>query len=272
MSRKAVAFVILTVLVSVASTGKDYAVFDVVGDSVSEGINPEYPAQTNRGWVAMLFGTLGSHTTLDTLWPGIVKHNSAVSGSRASQWAEPAYAPMQTVLDHHPDLVIVFIGGNDAIAYAADGAVTPAELQSLRDNLTAIVDRLQANTPPPDIVVVNYYDLFDGFSANLTAPYTAFQFISQATSDGNDIIRQVAEEQGCFLVDTIDDVFLRHAYGNACGDSGHLSPEFMATPFPTSFDIHPVTAGHEAIYTEIFQKLQSMKNAVSRVSDWTLFR
>ena len=242
-----------------AAEGREYQVFDVVGDSISAGVNPECGIY---GWVHMLFGQLAcgqeaSTSTLTNLWPDAVAYNSSVSGSTAKDWAwaQPAY--MQAVSNHHPDLVVLFIGGNDGLAYAADGDYTEAEKEEFRTNLVAIVQQLRANSPVPDVVVVNYYDLFDGLSSNLPPAYAAYRTLSAAVAAGNQMIEGVAASNGCFHVD-VHSGFMHHAYGGELGDAGHLSPDYVRTPL-SAFDIHPSTAGHHAIRLAIYERLAELK-------------
>ena len=251
--------VLFTTVFVVHAMARDYQVFDVVGDSISAGVNP---ACGGYGWVNMLFGESGCGypaptNTLTNLWPAITSHNSAVSGSKARDWAwaQPSY--MQTVSNHHPDLVVVFIGGNDGLAYAADGIYSEVEREEYRTNLISIVQQLRNNDPIPEIVLVDYYDLFDGFSTNLPSPYEGYRVLSAATVGGNAIIEGIAESNGCFFAD-IYDSFFHHCYGSALGDTQHLSPDYVRTPL-SSFDIHPVTAGHAAIHEQIYNALVELK-------------
>ncbi len=241
------------------AAGRDYQVFDVVGDSISAGVNPGCGMY---GWVHMLSGQLAcgqgaSAETLTNLWPGITAYNSAVSGSTARDWASVRPEYLQAVSNHHPDLVVVFIGGNDGLAYAADGVYTAAEQAEFRTNLVTIIQKLRANTPVPDIVVVNYYDLFDGCSSNLPPAFAAYRGLSAAVTTGNGFIAGIAASNYCFQVD-VQSVFQHHAYGAELGDAGHLLPDYVRTPL-AAFDIHPVTAGHHAIRQAIFARLAELK-------------
>lgn len=255
-----------TAVVLPTAQGRDYRVFDVVGDSISAGVNPECGTY---GWVHMLFGQLAcdqeaSAETLTNLWPDVVAYNSAVSGSTARDWAwaQPTY--LQTVSNHHPDLVVVFIGGNDGLQYAADGVYTEAEQEEFRTNLVSIIQQLRANSPVPDVVVANYYDLFDGFSTDLPDPYAAYRALSGAVVVGNEIIAGVAASNHCFQVD-VHSVFMHHAYGAELGDAGHLSPDYVQTPL-SAFNIHPATAGHDAIRQAIFARLAEMREIPKMLS------
>lgn len=240
------------------AVGKEYAVFDVVGDSISRGVNPV--AEGRAGWVQMLFAEFGDHETIDDLWPGIVARNSAVSGSRASEWASPDYEPMQTLLERHPDLVVVYIGGNDMLAAAADGDLTQQEMEAFRADLETILDRLLTLDPAPDIVVGSYYDLFDGVSELIPIFFAEYRFISEATVEFNAVIAEVADEKGCFLVDGIYDAFFNHCYGVDLGSPDHLEPDYVHRPLYPNLDIHPVTAGYEAIHGEFYAMLEILKD------------
>ena len=250
----------LTVVAALpAAESRDYWVFDVVGDSISAGVNP---GCGTYGWGHMLFGQLAcgqaaTDETLTNLWPDVAAHNGAVSGSTARDWAWARPEYLQAVSNRHPDLVVVFIGGNDGLLYAADGVYTEAEREEFRTHLVAILQQLRANSPAPDVVVANYYDLFDGFSANLPDPFAAYRGLSSAVAVGNDIIADVASAQNCFLVD-VHAAFLHHGYGAELGDAGHLAPDYVRTPL-SAFDIHPVTAGHDAIRRAVFARLAELR-------------
>lgn len=246
---------------------KDYAVFDVVGDSISAGVNPECGVY---GWCNMLFGgSFGIYpaktNTIFTLWPGITNWNSAVSGSTAYNWATDWGGRLTAVKNRHPGLVVVFIGGNDLLAYLGDGTFSTTEQNMYRTNLNSIITNLQNNIPVPDIIAVNYYDLFDGFSTNLPTPYEAYRGMSQAAVAGNRIVKEVAGSNRCYMVDGTYDNFMHHCYGAELGDPGHLSPDYVDTPL-TDFDIHPITAGHSRVYELIYAKMEYLKTYA--VPEW----
>lgn len=258
----------LVAVVSLTALAKDYHVVDVVGDSISAGVNPECEGY---GWVNMLFGesaggNAAKTNTIFTLWPGITAWNSAVTGSTASDWASDWAGCLTAVKNHHPDLVVVFIGGNDMMACLEnDGVFSSAEQAAYRADLSAIVTRLQSNSPKPDIIMVNYYDLFDGYSANLSGDFAVYQNMSQAAILGNQIIKEVALSNRCYRVDGIYDSFMHHCYGLWMGDTGHLSPGYVQLP---GFDIHPVTAGHNNIYDLLYDKMNYLSEYA--VPEWWL--
>lgn len=247
-------------LLALPAVAKEYTVFDVVGDSISAGVNPEL---AGHGWVQMLFGeSAGSYpaktNTIDTLWPGIAKHNSAVSGSTSADWAADWNGHLTAVKNRNPDLVVVLIGGNDFLGNIDDGFVSLSELDQYRTNLVSLVTNLQDNVPVPDIVLGTYYDLFDGHSAGLPPDYSTYTNVSPATVAGNQIVREVADAHGCHLIDGIHGAFLHHAYGEAGGDPLHADPDFVLTPM-AAFDVHPVTEGHSKIHDLIFRRLDYLK-------------
>jgi len=256
----AVALSVMLLAYAGTSSARDYSVVDVVGDSVSAGVNPDYYSLFRAyGWVHMLYGSAGATgappvLTITNVWPDVAHYNSAVSGSKASEWVNTnSYSYLATVKNHHPDLVFVMIGGNDALAYASDGVFTEQEKSEYKTNLTHIVELLQADTPTPDIVLIGYYDLLDGYSSNLPPAYASYAILSQATVDGNRIIQEIAEARHCFFV-SIYESFMHHCYGAELGDTGHIAPDYVRTPL-TSLDIHPVTTGHRAIYERIYAQL-----------------
>jgi lysophospholipase L1-like esterase len=268
---------LLLAAISAPIPAREFTTFDVVGDSISAGVNPSfYSSMQAYGWVQMLFGEGGGTlptpmtNTLQTLWPGITQYNSAISGSKASDWAPVNSSYMTTVLNHHPDLVVVMIGGNDYLADIADGTFTSAEVAAYRTNLETIIDRLRANTPRPQLILVDYYDLADGYSANVPALYSQYRAFSPGTVQANQVIHDVAEQKGTELV-SIYDSFFHHAYGGALGDTGHLSPDYFRMPI-TSLDIHPITVGHQVIYQLVYAKLQSLKDERLAAHSWELYQ
>jgi len=250
---------------------REYARFDVVGDSDSRGVNPEL--ETHYGWVHMLFGEGGgdlpepSTRTLQSLWPGIEMRNSAVSGSTAAQWQDDALSPsLQDVMDRGPDLVAVMIGGNDFLAYfLSDGEFSESEQELYRTHLTAIIDRLQAGNPRPDILLLNYYDLADNQSGwlQLVPGYSIYAGLSQDVIVATNIIREVAEAKGCYHIDIYTE-FMYHCYGiDINGFSRHDEPDYVKRPLDlldlTTGDIHPVTAGYRAIHLKVYEQLKLLK-------------
>lgn len=256
-------WLVVIVALSAAAEAREFSRLAIVGDSVNLGVNPDYdPAR--YGWSHMLLGVGGPpfpptrETTLFSLWPHISAWNASVSGSRASAWAAPGSPHLEPVLTWKPDLVVLLVGGWDVIDALADGVVSVAEMNRLRADLSAIVTRLQENDPPPQLVMLTYYDLFDGYSHRLPVLYANYRPMSQATLDGNAFLRQLAAERGAILVDLYPE-FLHRCYGRAMGDPAPLEPAFVRLPFPGGFDIHPNTAGHERIYQRVLAALARLK-------------
>jgi lysophospholipase L1-like esterase len=261
--KKYIILISLFCLLVISIYAKNYTCFDVVGDSISAGVNPD---DGIYGWVHMLFGegTPPKENTIDDLFPGITKHNSAISGSTAKQWAVTNPNYLLTVLNHHPDLVVVYIGGNDFLwDYCLDGQFTQAEIDEYTNNLRIIINTLQTNIPSPDIILITYYDLFDGESENLPSTFEHYRIVSEGTIIGDSVISQVASEKGCRLVDIYDD-FMYHCYGVDVGGSIHYSPDYVDRPLIPDFDIHPNTDGHNKIYEEVFAMLQHLAETSSK--------
>jgi len=246
----------------VSSAPAQSPVIDIIGDSVSQGVNPEL--SEDFGWVQLLLGEGGGMLppprtdTIFTLFPSAEVHNSAVSFATAADWASPETMMLQPVLDREPDLVVVFIGGNDFLQSILDGEFTADEQDAVRTHLTTIVDELQTLPATPEIILVDYYDLVDGLSENLPFPLDLFAGISDAVLTGNQIIHSVGSEKGCRVVSIYDD-FLHHCYGREFGDTEALEPPYMLFP-ASEFDIHPVTAGHRAIADEVCEALNAIAN------------
>jgi len=240
---------------ALAAQGKEYAVFDVIGDSISAGNNPEQPG---LGWVQMLEGADATTNTLESLWPGIEINNSASSGSTAEEWAADFGGRLSAVKERNPDLVVIFIGGNDLTTYIEGNRLETAEAEEYRTHLTSIVTHLQNNTPTPELVLIQYYDLFDGFSKNLTGEQQGKTNATEAVTILNQIIQEVAASNECHWVDSVHENFLHHGYGAELGDTNHLVPDYLNIPL-ANFDVHPITAGHRKIHELIFKKLDYLK-------------
>lgn len=276
MWRILMALLAVGVLGPAAAPAREYAKFDVVGDSVSAGINFSIWPPVG-GWTQMLLGqqreVIGSFPTIYQLWPGIDARNSALIGSEASDWARPDYQRMNDLIAREPDLVVVFIGGNDFLGVIGDGELSFAEKEAFRNNLRTIIDRLQGMPSDPDIIVVQYYDLFDGQSELVPAQLSRYRIGTQAVIEGNQIIADVAAEKGCFLVDGIADTFFGHCYGQAIGGDPGLLPKYILLPLEV-FDIHPVTPGYAAMYWQIYAKLLELKalDRPAAADGWVLYR
>lgn len=227
---------------------------NIVGDSISAGINPQESG--SYGWVQMLYGKVGTYESIDSIFPGIEKYNHAISGSKASDWAVPSYTGMANLVDSQPDLVFVLIGGNDFLAYIADGEFSQTEQNQLYDDIKDILLILKNLPSEPAIILINYYDLFDGVSHNLPSAFQPFRVFSEEVITGNQILEDAASEQGVYYIDTIYSRFMGHCYGREFGADESYEPPYVALPAIPNFDIHPVTAGHEALYEEVFHFLE----------------
>ena len=105
-------------------------------------------------------------------------------------------------------------------------------------------------------IIVNYYDLFDGLSSCLNSDFSDMREYSYYTIILNQIIAELASQHNCRHVDVYS-LFMHHCYGGEVGDNEHLYPEYLNTPL-LNYNIHPVTAGHEAIYNEIYHVLSML--------------
>ena len=240
----------------------------VIGDSISEGINPVYSKYSpTYGWVHMINGKSYSTNTapypnIHSIWPEtwVVLSNFALSGSTASLWNNIHF--LQPVIDFDPDIVIVFIGGNDVLYYIKDGVIDDSEQAELSNNFCGILDILTNNLTNTKIVLVDYYDLADGYSMTLTNPYYSsysyYSNLSAYVALANSSISNIALERGCYFVD-IYKRFMHHCYGKYLGDTGSLTPIYVYEPIE-DFDIHPVTSGHRKICDEVLVTLKNITN------------
>ena len=96
----------------------------VVGDSLSDG----YGVTTDRRWVTLLAQRMHEHC------PASEVINASVSGDTSSGGVTRLTSLLQ---QHHPDLVIVELGGNDGLRGIGAG--------TMRQNLLQMVQRSQAS-------------------------------------------------------------------------------------------------------------------------------
>jgi len=266
-------FFILTIsfFISLNCNAKEYQRFDILGDSISDSdFISTNPSEARYNWANMLTSNAFSTTagalksnTVYKFWANIVVSNHALQGATADAWATPGFSLMSKITNWLPQLVVVFIGGNDFL-FDPDN-FNEAKQEEYRTNLFKIINTLRNNKEVvPDIILVNYYDLFDGRSKEITAAaLLQYTNMSEAAVIANQIIKEVSEEKHCYLVDMVFSNFYYHCYGKYTGAAGvaeHLDPFYVLNnPGGTAFDIHPITPGHEKISERIFEKLELLK-------------
>lgn len=237
-----------------------------IGDSVSWGINPDFGTMSfaRYGWVQMITGNTTSSPTapmpnnLSTLWPGVIWKDLSLPGNTIRYFKDDAR--LKDVFDYAPDLVFFMLGGNDVLNYLRDGVFNATEKEQLKDNVDSILSKLRAKLPDAKIVVLNYYDLFDTYSDQITQrDLLEYRNLSSATSDSNAMMKDAANRHDCEYID-IHTPFMHHCYGRYLGDGGMLDPAYVKTPLQ-GFNIHPNTKGHEAIYETVYASLAEMKAA-----------
>ena len=253
----------------------------VIGDSISDGCNPELSTSAEMyakryGYAQMLEGKKyeGIDTpakTIYNIWNNAEYRNFSITGSKASEWNMDSSTStkwhtwdkeFQKVLDFNPDIAVIYLGANDIFEYVYnDGVVTPDELSDLSTNLKGIVDKLKSKNDKIKIVIVGYYDLFDGYSLALSAStvdsFKIFKDISAITVAGNKVLSDLATLEGAVYVDNYS-TFMNHCYGIFLGNT-NASPSLYVTNSINTFDIHPVTAGHKIIYQNVYSTLEKIK-------------
>lgn len=253
----------------------------VIGDSISDGCNPELSTSAEMyakryGYAQMLEGKKyeGIDTpakTIYNIWNNAEYRNFSITGSKASEWNMDSSTStkwhtwdkeFQKVLDFNPDIAVIYLGANDIFEYVYnDGVVTPDELSDLSTNLKGIVDKLKSKNDKIKIVIVGYYDLFDGYSLALSAStvdsFKIFKDMSAITVAGNKVLSDLATLEGAVYVDNYS-TFMNHCYGIFLGNT-NASPSLYVTNSINTFDIHPVTAGHKIIYQNVYSTLEKIK-------------
>jgi lysophospholipase L1-like esterase len=215
----------------------------VVGDSISDGVNPAVSPQKN-GWVQMIAAGGSRHAALKAVWENSVVTNYSISGSTAAQWNSQAY--LAGVVAAAPDMAVVYLGGNDVLAALQAGGYGPAQAAALSNNILGILAKLKAGGAGDRLVVIGYYDLFDGSSGALSGIPQLAQYsnMSAIVREGNTMLSNIARTRGALFIAVLDE-FHGHAYGGELGGVA-ASPAYFRRPL-SAFDIHPVTAGHEKL-------------------------
>lgn len=229
----------------------------VVGDSVSAGVNSDSTARAPApGWVAMFTERAGSDSlapdfAFQSLFgPGAGLINLARSGSRVVDWMEPAW--LERVVASRPDVLVVMLGANDLLEMAADGAWTDVERGILTERVERFFDLLRNRFPETRVLVIGYYDPFDGLSQRLPSWLGVPAGFSGWLEALNRILESGARGRGWWYLD-LAIPFRGHGYSRELGEVG-LEPPYVRLPL-ASWDIHPNTAGHRAIAEEVSQFL-----------------
>lgn len=248
--------VVLTGCSTVSSSSTTYRVA-VVGDSISAGINSELSIQRPTvGWVQMFTEQAGERNlahdfAFKSLFGADAQLlNLARPGSKFSDWLKQEL--FQTIVTAQPDFLIVMLGGNDLWAQIQDGVWSEAEQNRLEGLMNQFFERLGRDLPQVKGLVIGYYDLFDGQSSLLPQNLSHLRGLSEWTIRANNLLKKQSEQRGWSFLD-IREKFLGHGYARHLGQQG-LEPPYFRMPL-SQFDIHPNTAGHQAIAEEVSQVL-----------------
>lgn len=231
----------------------------LLGDSISSGVNSDFSGQPVFGWADFIRGYGGApwpvpeEETLEDLWPDGELRNFAISGSTAYQWSfEKRY---RSLVDYNPHIAILFIGGNDLLAAVNDGVFDLKDQEILNRSFNTLLDGLKARLPDTRLVLVGYYDLFDGQSRNLPFMVRHLQGLSDQARLSNALIRTQAQARGAYFLD-LEPVFRGHGYGPELGLPGPVKEPYVRRPL-AHYDIHPNTAGHRAIARAVLALLKT---------------
>jgi lysophospholipase L1-like esterase len=248
----------------------------VLGDSISAGCNPELSTYSEGyaekyGWAQMITGETHEgidpvNKTIYDINENITWENFAITGSKASEWNADSSTnttwkawdnEFQNLLDMDSDLVIIYIGANDIMGYIEDGNVSEVEWNALRFDIEGIIDQIKLEKTETKILLVGYYDLFDGLSQNLSGTaYSFYASLSSVTQAGNVLLADIATEKGIEYL-SVEESFMHHCYGRFLGDTEAIDPAYITNSL-LSFDIHPVIEGHNNLYSLIIDKLETM--------------
>lgn len=241
----------------------------VLGDSVSHGLNISlHPHKPSFGWVQFWQGLgepgLGlsplsaDETVQGLLGPQAYVRNFARAGSKISDWVADRW--LAPVLAFAPRNLIVLIGGNDLLAAVQDGDFTEADQEGLARSLNRLFDKLAAGLPDTQVLVLGYYDLFDGFSERLPFVAARLRGLSLWTAQANQALEDAARARGWAYHD-LGPAFRHHAYGSDLGDPDSRPEAYFRRPLAGGYDIHPNTAGHRALAQQVSAALRALTAA-----------
>ena len=157
----------------------------IIGDSISAGCNPELATRAEKydkryGYAQMLAGETYDGIAVPSkniynIWENAELKNFSIIGSQASEWNKDSSSSenwhkwdseFKKVLEFTPDIAVIYLGANDIFAYIGnDGKITSEEYIELRTNITGIIEQLKAKNNNIKIVLIGYYDMFDGRSS-----------------------------------------------------------------------------------------------------------
>ncbi len=227
----------------------------VVGDSISAGINSERSIQRPTvGWVHMFTENAGAdNLAADFAFRSLFGSNARLTnlakpGSRLRDWIQPTL--FDTIVPTRPDYIIVLLGGNDLWAQVQDGTWSETEQERLAGDMERFFDKLAGAFPLARVLVIGYYDLFDGQSSRLPDNFRHLRGLSEWTLRANEILARKAQDRGWWYLDILIP-FTGHGYARHLGGEA-LEPPFFRMPL-SQFDIHPNTAGHRALAEEVSQ-------------------
>jgi lysophospholipase L1-like esterase len=195
---------------------RPWARFVAIGDSLSEGLGDPLPSGGLRGWAVLL----ADH--LRQVQPEMSFTNLAVRGYRAR---DAIQRELPEAIALQPDLITVFIGGNDVL-------LTPRlDVARFADEL----DQLVAPFADPSITVV--LSTLPDLAAVSPLPPPLRGQLRRRVEAVNEVIRRVARRYDTVLLDAwAEPRILRDAMW--------------------SFDrIHPSAAGHRLIATSVAELL-----------------
>ncbi|MCM3790332.1 GDSL-type esterase/lipase family protein [Domibacillus indicus] len=210
--------------------------FVAFGDSNTEGFyfEKQFPESLGNKWtdqVAAVYGE-GINSTI---------YNAGVRGNTTEQGAVRF---KEKVLDVNPKAVTIMFGINDALLL--DNGQPQVSKVIFKQNLTSMVFQLKARdievvlmTNPPVIEGIYYNSQIVTKNKNIAPLYTDKDGLRNWINSYNDIIRQVAKDQGVPLVD-VHNILVEKAGGATdylLGSSGLLDDKTGIHMTPKANDI-----------------------------------
>lgn len=194
--------------------------FVAFGDSNTEAsyFETQFPESLGNKWTDQVATVYGEGMN-DTIYNAGVRGNTTVQGESCFK---------EEVLDVNPKAVTIMFGINDALL--RDNGQPQVSKVDFKQNLTSMVFQLKARdievilmTNPP-VVEKPYYELEFNDGRNIKPLYKDKDGLGNWINSYNNIIRQVAKDQGVPLVD-VHNILVEKAGGAteyALGNSGLL--------------------------------------------------
>jgi lysophospholipase L1-like esterase len=229
----------------------------LIGDSVMAAIRPELVFTNETGAtiksIPCDYNERHAWEITSPLLGTFSIHNYAVGGITAKEWSSGSR--LSDVFSLEPNIYVVLIGGNDYLDAIRDGVITEKEREEIIGYISELMGKIRLESGDTDILILNYYDLFDGKSSRLAGHPQMSRFVSFSDEikifDGK--LRELSDSYSSYYLD-LRAAFMHHGYGAELGDEHHRKPDYFKTPL-SRFDVHPTVAGRMRLAELLFSHI-----------------